>query len=139
MNITPNRVWSKSATSEWHALLIVAAGPLITLLQGLAGFVLAIKRHSHFGFALLYMAFCQRLLATVVTISKPNDESKISLYLRLGKWPLPLLVSSSLLVLVLIASRRMKLGSKDHRNLFLLVCLAIIIVISVDQFLFSKP
>ncbi len=138
MVATPNRVWSKTATSVEHGILIVLAGPVFTLIQALAGFGLVTKSVSKLGFAMLYIAFFQRLLATAATLSKPNDESQVSLYLGIGKWTLPILVTMALWGLVSIAARKMRLGFRDLCFYFLTASLTVTIVIGVDKFFFAN-
>lgn len=104
MVATPNHVWSRNPINIWDQAIITATGPLVTIVQGILGFWLVRRRRFQFGFALLYMAFFMRLLATGVSLFNPNDEARIRLLLGLGTWTLPLIVVIGLFILVMLAS-----------------------------------
>ena len=84
--------------SEWHQQLISAAGPIFTILQAILIFYCIQKTNNRYWYPFLFFAFYFRVLATVISIFNPNDEARISAWLGLGYWILPLLVSFSLLI-----------------------------------------
>ena len=138
MVATPNHVWSTSPMSVNDQALVCAAGPLVTILQGIFGFWLVRHRRSPLGFALLYMAFFMRLLAAGLSVFNPNDEARISQLLGLGTWTLPLVVVVGLLVLVGAASRRLRLGFRDHLFCYLLASVVVTLIVGVDMTLWRK-
>lgn len=139
MVASPNHVWAMGHPGKTDALLISAAGPMITILIGVIGFLLVQRRASLFGFALLYMAFFSRFLAGAVSFFNANDEARISAQLGLGSWTLPLVVAGVLFVLTWLASRRLKLSFRDQLLCYVVASVAVSIVVGVDQLFFSKP
>ncbi len=136
MVITPNRVYATSPTSSVHAQLISFAGPFVTYLQALIGYVLVTRRQAVFGFALLYMAFYMRLIAALVSVIQPNDEARISEGLGMGTWTLPILVVLVLFALVYVASRHLKLSARDQIFCYLTASTVIAIVVGIDAAFF---
>lgn len=138
MIITPNRVFATSPTSFIDAQIIAFAGPLITYVQALIGYLLVMNKQSLLGYALLYMAFFMRFLAALASLVKPNDEARISQDLGMGLWTLPALVVVILLVLVYITSRRLKLTVRDQIFCYLIASIVITLVVGVDSFFFAN-
>lgn len=135
MVATLNSVSSVGAVSTRDQGLIAAAGPAITLAQGLLGLWLAWARRSHLGFALLYSAFFMRLVAAGVSVFHPNDEARVSQLLGLGTWTLPALVVGGLLLAVAWASRRLRLGWREQALCYLATSLAISAIVGADMLL----
>lgn len=139
MLASPNHVWAAGAIHPADATLISAAGPLMTIIQGLIGHVLVRRRGSLLGFAMLYMAFFTRLLAAAVSIFNPNDEARISTSLGIGAWTIPAVVVTSLFVLTYLASRRLKLSIRDQLLCYVAASLAVSLVVGVDYAFFDRP
>lgn len=137
MVATPNHVWSRAPMSTWDQALVSAAGPLVTVVQGVVGFWLVGSRRSLFGFALLYMAFFMRLLAAGISLFNPNDEARISQLLGLGAWTLPVAVVVGLLVLLVSASRRLQLGVRDQFFCYLTASIVVSLIVGADMMLWS--
>ena len=137
MVITPNRVYSKSPTQFAHKQIITFAGPFITYVQAVIGYLLVVKKQSPLGFALLYMAFFMRLFAAGMSIFNPNDEARLSLALGIGLWTLPVIVVSVLFVLMYIGSRRLKLTPRDHLFCYLLASVVVTLVVGIDASFFA--
>lgn len=135
MVATLNHVGSRSPMSPGHQALVSISGPVVTIAQGLLGFWLVRHRRSLAGFALLYMAFFMRLLAAGVSLFNPNDEARVSQYLGLGTWTLPLLVVGGLLVLVVSASRRLKLRLLDQVFCYLVASVVVSLIVGLDMML----
>lgn len=94
-----------------HAILISAAGPLFTALQGLGGFAIAIKHNSLIGFGVLVGAAMHRSVAALISaLSKPNDEMRISLDLGLGPWAVYAIILVILWGLVVYAANKLRPG-----------------------------
>ncbi|MEO8268432.1 MAG: hypothetical protein ABI557_01855 [Aureliella sp.] len=138
MVATPNHVWSKTPMSVNDQALVSGAGPLLTIAQGFLGFWLVRSQRSHFGFALLYVAFFMRLLAAGVSLFNPNDEARISQLLGLGTWTLPILVVVGLFVLVVSASRELRLIFRDQFFCYLVSSVVVTFIVGVDMALWGK-
>lgn len=124
--------------SEWHRFLISAAGPLVTIFQAVAVFIFLRNSWSKHLYLFLFVAFYMRLLAGGMNIISPNDEGRISEYLGLGLYTLPLFVSTLLLYLMYSTSKRYRLDRKFQMfTLFTIMILSSVIIL-VDQF-FSIP
>ncbi len=138
MVATLNSVSPVGAISVQDQMLILAAGPLVTIGQGIIGFLLVRRHASHFGFALLYMAFFMRLLAAGISFFNVNDEAKISQLAGLGTWAVPVAVVTGLLVLVILASRTLRLKFRDHLFCYLVSSAVITAIVGVDAVLWPK-
>lgn len=63
-----NRAGARDAVEAGHMVLITAAGPAVTVLQGLAAFALVQARRSAAAWAFLFWAAFMRLMATVISL-----------------------------------------------------------------------
>lgn len=138
MVATPNHVWSRDPMGALDQTMVSAAGPLVTLAQGILGFWLVKRRRSQFGFALLYMAFFMRLLAAGLSFSNPNDEARVSQLLGLGTWTLPLVVVAGLLGLLVAASRHLELRFRDQFFCYLSASIVVSLIVGVDMAFWRK-
>ena len=105
-----NRAGARGTVTPEHRLLITAAGPAATLLQGAIAWALVQARGSRLAWAFLFQAAFMRLMATVISLWNPNDEARIGAELGLGTWTLPLLVTLGLFLLLALGSRRLRVG-----------------------------
>lgn len=121
--------------SEWHRFLISAAGPVITIFQAVVVFIFLKNTWSKHLYLFLFIAFYMRFLAGVMNIISPNDEGRISVYLGIGLYTLPFLVSTFLFYLVYKTSKRYRLDRKFKLLTLLLVLVFTSILILLDQFL----
>jgi len=135
--MTLNRVITRGEVLPLHAGLITVAGPVITIGQAVIGYIWLKRGKQPWGFALVYMAFFMRLLATGVSVFNPNDEATLGLLLGVGYWTLPVLVVAGLLVPVWHASRHLNLGWRDHLACYGVASLATILIVGTDMLLFG--
>lgn len=133
MVATPNHVWSRQPMDAVDQALVSAMGPVVTIVQGLIGFRLVRRNGSRFGFALLYMAFFMRLLAAGMSAFNPNDEARVSQLLGLGTWTIPVVVVAGLLVLVVAASRQLRLGWRDQLFCYITASVVVSAIVGLDQ------
>ncbi|MGY1424502.1 hypothetical protein [Lysobacter sp. A289] len=138
MMVGPNHAWPKGDLTHADAILISAAGPIVTIVQGVIGFILVYNRRLLFGFALLYIAFFMRFLAAIVSIFNANDEARVSSDLGLGLWTIPTLVVATLFMLTYLASRRLKLSFRDQFLCYVVASLVVSLVVGIDHFYFGK-
>jgi hypothetical protein len=138
MQASPNHVWPVGDSGPADATLISAAGPAITIIQGVIGFFLVRNRAPLFGFALLYVAFFMRLLAAGASIFNENEEARISSYLGLGLWTIPAIVVTALFLLTYVGSRRLKLSLREQFFCYVAVSLAVSFVVGIDHTFFGK-
>lgn len=131
-----NGVKYGAAKSDLQRALADAAGPLVTIVQGIVAYVMVKRNASLKAFSFLYAAAFMRLVAGLVSLMYPNDEARISMYLGLGKWALPVIVAAGLIVLAVRGSRRLGLGWKDHLLCYLVASLATSAIVALDRFVF---
>ena len=124
------------APSMRDQILITAAGPLFTILVGLFGYGWVLSRGHRYGYALLFVAWFERLAAAFVSLFHPNDEARISLALGLGKWTLPGLVVCGLLLLLWHAARRADVGWKSNVALYAISSVLVAAVVFTDEAFF---
>src|SRR5690606_262946 len=102
-----NRAGARDAVEAGHRVLITAAGPAATIMQGPFAFALVQARRSAVAWVALFWAAFMRLMATVISLWNPNDEARLSEHFGLGAWTLPVVASAALLALLAVGSRRL--------------------------------
>ncbi|MBA4806569.1 hypothetical protein [Brevundimonas sp.] len=138
MTVTLNSSAPVGAVPREHDLMIAAAGPLVTLAGGLIAFVLILTRDSLTAYGVLFFALFMRFMAAVISLINPNDEARISLALGLGLYALPLIMVGVLLILTVIASRRLRLGWKTNLMTYLVSTVAVTAIVAADQFVVAR-
>ncbi len=118
---------------EWHGLLVTAAGPILTLIQGCVVFALFRKKPSTPLYPLLFVPFYMRLAAGLMNLISLNDEGRLGQALHLGTYTLPALVSLFLLALVILASRQAGFKAKFQVGTTLTVMFVSSAIILLDQ------
>lgn len=136
MKFSLNGVRNLSPTEPWQRALANGAGPLVTIAQAIVAYVVVRRSASLKAFAFLYAAAFMRMAAGLVSVLHPNDEARLSMYLGLGKWTLPVLVAVGLIVLAIQGSKRFKLTWKDHVVCYLVASLAVSAIVALDRFVF---
>ncbi|AXT60338.1 hypothetical protein D1816_08230 [Aquimarina sp. AD10] len=124
-------------STVWHNQLVSAAGPIFTILTGFLFFYIIKKTKNVYWYPFLFFAFLFRLMAMIVSIINPNDEARISEWLGLGTWILPLLVSFTLFFLVIKTSKEQKYSVKFNLINYLLASVCIAAVVFSDQYFFK--
>lgn len=118
-----------------HQTLISASGPIVTVLQGFVVFLLLKNRPwNKLLYPFLFTAFYMRFVAGVMNLISLNDEGRISNFLGIGTFALPLLVSGVLFFMVFKISRQHQLGWKFQLATTLLVMVSSSILILGDQY-----
>lgn len=121
--------------TELHNNIISAAGPVITIIQGLIAFVfLKLWQWNKYVYAFLFTAFFMRFLASLMNFINLNDEGRISAYFSWGVFTLPCMVSGILFYMVYNISRKYKLKWKFQLSLSLLLIIAVTALIFFDQY-----
>lgn len=136
MMLSPNQVRATTPMPGVHAALTDAAGPAVTVLTALVAFAGVVSRRSRVAFAFLYSAAFMRLLAAAVSLFNPNDEARLSVYLGLGRWTLPIVVAGGLIGLTWIAAARLKLSWRDHLLCYVIASLVAALVVGADPLWF---
>lgn len=123
--------------TDLHKSIISASGPIITIIQGLLTFLLLTKSRNwnKYLYVFLFTAFYMRLLAGLMNFINPNDEGRISSFLGIGTFTLPIIVSVILFFMVYRISRKHKLNWKFQLWTTILIMIASSILILSDQFL----
>lgn len=120
--------------SEWHRFLISAAGPAITVFQALVVFIFLKNTWSKQLYLFLFVAFYMRVLASGMNMISPNDEGRISMYLGIGLYTLPLIVSAFLFYLVYRTAKRYRLDRTFQAFTFFTTMVLSSIIVLLDQF-----
>ncbi len=96
--------------NDWHRSLVSIAGPVVTIAQGVIGYILVWVRRSYAAFIVLFTALMMRVLASVVSLNNLNDEARVSEAMGMNMWVLPGVVVGSLLLLTIFAGVKLRLG-----------------------------
>ena len=119
----------------WHQTIVSAFGPIITIIQATIIFLILKSRSwNKYLYPLLFTAFYMRLLAGLMNIVNPNDEGRISVYLEIGIFTLPIIVSGTLFFMVYSVSKKHNLSWKFQLATTITVMIASSILILSDQF-----
>lgn len=121
--------------TELHNIITSAAGPVITIIQGFISYgLLKFRNWNKYVYAFLFTAFFMRFLAGIMNVIMLNDEGRISAYLKLGAFTLPVMVSGILFYMVYKIARKYKLKWKFQLSLSLLLVVAVTALIFFDQY-----
>lgn len=121
--------------TELHSNIISATGPLVTILQALIVFmVLRLRSWNKYLYPFLFTAFYMRFLAGLMNVIKANDEGRISAYLDLGLFTIPVLVGGILFLMVYKISKTYKLSWKFQLWTTIITIVGSSILILSDQF-----
>jgi len=113
------------------------AGPMVTVLQAALAYVAVKHGGSLRAFGFLYMAAFMRAVAGLVSFKMLNDEARVSLFLHLPVWLLPVAVAGALMALVALASRRLRLGWKTQLLCYLVASVTTSLIVGSD-FLYTR-
>lgn len=120
----------------WHKNIVSASGPLITILQAFISYKLLYKKQwNSFIYPYLYVPFYMRALAGIMNMINPNDEGRVSLFLNLGLYTLPILVCVGLFYLVYKTAKYHQIPKKFQIITILSVMCFTSILILGDQIL----
>lgn len=119
--------------------IVSIAGPIFTATLGCIGAWLAITKKMAFGYELIFVAFMQRVLAVGMSaIAIPNDEARVSLFLGLPWWVLPLAFVLPLLGLTIWSARVLKFGLLVNFLCYVTASLAFTLMVYADGQLGTK-
>ena len=121
--------------TDLHKIAISASGPMVTVFQGLLAFLFLKSRNwNKYLYLFLFTAFYMRVLAGLMNFVNPNDEGRISSFLEMGTFTLPILVSGLLFFMVYNLSRKYKLNWKFQLGTTIIIMVLSSILILSDQF-----
>lgn len=129
----------QSYSQEWHNQLVSIAGPIITVLQGIAIFIIINKTKNLNWYPFLFVAVLMRIFASAISaISVPNDEARVSEWLGIGKMTLPIVVSLFLVYLLVRTSREQKINLKFNALSFVILSIGITTLIYTNQYFINQ-
>lgn len=108
------------ATLDAHAaMIVIASGPLVTIVQALIALLVVLRTGSLTAYAVLFSATYMRWMGAVISLFNPNDEARLSSLHGWGQWTLPVLVVAGLVALTWAGSRRLGLGWRTNGLIYL--------------------
>jgi hypothetical protein len=136
MALTLNSCYPESGfyLKEWHYTVVSAAGPLFTIIQALIFYFLLKRYNNYFLYPWLLIPFFMRFTAMILSFRRPNDEARISNYLGLGTFTLPLIVSFSLFFLVFKITQRYNYTKRFNLITVLLILFFYSTMILTDKY-----
>ncbi len=111
LNSSHPRNWTYLKT--WHELIVISAGPLITLVEAMIVFVLLKRNKTIFLFPFLLACLYMRALAGVMNIIQPNDEGRLSLALGTDVFFLSLIITGILFYFVYETVKRRSISRRQ--------------------------
>jgi len=135
MKMTLNAVTLVSGKyqSTAHAMLVSAAGPLLTILQALGAAWLIVKTGNRYLYPFLFGAAFMRVMAFAVSFFNRNDEARISEWLGIGWFTLPAIVCAGLVYLTWRISRTQKYSPGFNLLNFVYASVAVTLLVFADQ------
>lgn len=122
-----------AATSAGEHALISIAGPLVTILHALIALYLVRTRRSLAAFAILYAAAFMRVVAQGLSFILPNDEARVSDWLGIGFWILPIVTASALVACTIWASRHLGASWRFNALAYLVASLTVSVIVGADM------
>jgi hypothetical protein len=116
-----------------HAVLVTAAGPLITVLQAVLAAGQALRTRRLAWYAPLFAALFMRAAAMLISIAHPNDEARLSVAAGLGTWTLPAATVGGLLWLAVVVSRRLRLHWSVQAIGYVVASGAVAAIVVIDR------
>ncbi|HET8858803.1 hypothetical protein [Marivirga sp.] len=125
MIMTLNTVYPASGkyNAQSDYMLISAVGPIITLIQTVVFFFLLTRSKNLYFFPFLFNSFYLQLMSGVMNFSRPNDLGRISSYLELGLFTIPIL---AMLLHSILFFRAIKLNEIKKKSVWITVFYAIL-------------
>lgn len=121
--------------SRGEAMLISIAGPVVTLLIGLLGAIVARASGSLIALWVVFTSLIQRSMAQAASLLGPNDEMRVSMELGIGAWTLPAAIVTLLLVLMIWSTQKAKPGLGRLLLAFLGTSIGVSIVVLGEDYL----
>jgi hypothetical protein len=118
-------------SKDLHYQIISGAGPIFTLCEALLVFILMIQRQRILLYPFLFTCFYMRLFATIISFRNPNDEARISSAIGIGKFTLPIIMTSILFALIYKVSKKYSFSSNfNFANLGLTILFSSILILT---------
>jgi hypothetical protein len=135
MSMTLNTAYPRSGNykAENDAMIVDAAGPIITLIQALVFYFILRKSGGNLLFPFLLVPLYMRTVAGIMNFINLNDEGRISRDLGIGPLTIPLLVFGILGYLAYTTSTFKGYNGKFIASSILLIMLLSSVLILVDQ------
>jgi hypothetical protein len=137
MQMTLNSAYpvARAYKEPWHSTVVSLAGPIVTLLQAFATFLLLRSGRQRWLYPFLLTPLIMRLLAGAMNVVNPNDEGRISQALGLGLYTIPFPVCTLLAFLVYRISRRHGFSAGFNAASAVLVVASSSVLILIEQVL----
>ncbi|MEP7237032.1 MAG: hypothetical protein ABI685_04175 [Ferruginibacter sp.] len=119
---------------ESHYTLVSAAGPIFTIIQAIIFYFFLKKYNNYYLYPWLLIPFFMRFAAMVLSFRRPNDEARISNYLGLGTFTLPLIVSVFLFFLVFKINQKHNYTKRFNLITLLLILCFYSTIILADKY-----
>jgi len=131
MTMNTVSIGDETYTRPWHAMIVSAAGPVITIIQAiLVYWWLSVKGWQRWLYPYLLLALYTRFLAGVFNVFNLNDEGRIGHALGIGDYTLSILVSGFLFWLVWKSTKQHKPGWRFiSYSLFLIMVFGSIVIL----------
>ena len=97
---------NENFTNSLHENIVSISGPVFTIIQAIVFYLIIKKTKNYLLYPFLFVPFLMRIMATVISIFNLNDEARVSEWLGIGQWTLPVLVVLFLFSLVYKSSKQ---------------------------------
>ncbi len=121
--------------SDLHRDLVAAAGPVVTLFQGLVAALWIRTRPGLIALGVVLSALFMRILAAFASLGNPNDEARLGLSWGVGPWAIHVLVILILLGLTAWSVRRVRPRLAPLIGLLVLIQIGVAAVVLGERML----
>src|SRR5690606_10396424 len=115
-----------------HENIVSVSGPVFTIMQAVAFYLIIKKNKNYMLYPFVFVPFLMRVMATVISIYNPNDESRVSEWLGIGQWSLPIFVVLFLFTLIYKSSKQQGYTFKFNAINYLLATVFISTVVLLN-------
>ena len=109
-----NGVWPRTGNyiNSSHCLYVNLGGPLLTILQSFAVFIIIEKKKTIFAYPFVFFPVFTRFFTLILGGFDKQDEAKIAAILGIGTYTTAFIVLLILLILLLKSSTKLNIGLK---------------------------
>lgn len=137
MGIDLNGVWLKNGNynSVLDDVLVGIGGPAFSIVMTLIGLIVIEKYNSIYAYSFVFFPFFSRIFSLSLGEFSAQDEAGISASLEIGTYTVAIIVVSILLLIVLRASYKLRIGFKNNVLIFMTCFISKMIEIKVIELL----
>jgi hypothetical protein len=122
--------------NSYDSLYVILGGPLFTIFQAIFFLIIIEKFKTIYAYPFVFFPVFMRFITLTLGRFSGQDEAKISTILNIGTYTIALIVLGILLITILRASYKLKIGLK-HNSYFIAISTVCIFLVTETAKLIS--